>query len=164
MFIRDLAAHYVLYLRNERRLAKSTVRDSRFHLRRLREWLETNGDRKPTLKAFSENVLRRFFDCLRERGLRPRTSIASYPMRALGEWLVEQRSSPPTRPGSSSSPRRMPLFVRPAHVQIERRSKHTSDSLPPLKLPTVRGQSRCSPPQISPVRSCNPAANRKSRR
>ena len=88
MKLSDCIDDYVNYIRHERGLAKTTVRQYASWLRVFTDWLSANGYADPDLSAFNVTVLRRYQYDRARRGLRPRGVRSTfYALRNVSSFL-----------------------------------------------------------------------------
>jgi site-specific recombinase XerD len=64
---------YLLYIKHEQKVARSTYLTYASWLHHFHDWVVNNGYPEPTLEPLSTPVLRRYLYSLSEKGLRPRS-------------------------------------------------------------------------------------------
>jgi site-specific recombinase XerD len=89
VLLQDAIRDYALFLKNEQRATKTTIRTYLPYLNTFATWMATNVRPDPTLQDLSTPALRRYYYGLCERNLRPRTLRGRLrPIQSLCKFLL----------------------------------------------------------------------------
>lgn len=90
MRLHDAVSDYLLHIRHEQGVSRTTFFTYQQWLHRLLKWYAENGYPEPTKRDFNTATLRRYLYHLSGKGLRPRTIRGAFhPIRGLSVFLVE---------------------------------------------------------------------------
>ena len=91
MLLKDTISDYLLFIKHEQNVTRSTYAGYASWLRNFLRWLADQGIEDPSLDSFSTPILRKFLYHLSEKGYRPRTIRGVFhPLRGLGEYLLKE--------------------------------------------------------------------------
>jgi site-specific recombinase XerC len=92
MLLKEAIDRYLLYIRHEQGLSKTTYKGYEAYLLAYYRFIVETACETPVIDEFNGASVRDYFYRVTERSLRPRTlRTVMIPLRSLGSYLVKQR-------------------------------------------------------------------------